>query len=769
MPASVPHIGRSPPRKEGRQKVTGQARYVDDLRPQVARLIHGVTVRSSVPRGRILGIRFLPGVPWEEITVVTAADIAAMGGHNYIALIGNDQPCLADGVISHNEEAVLLLGHPDRALVERARTLVQIDVEPLPALFDMDESLRLGHSGQQVIWGRDNTFKSFTIDKGDVGAALDAAPRTFVGDYETGAQEQLYIEPQGMLAEPTQDGGVIISGSLQCPYYIHQAIHQLLGLPKDKVRIVQCETGGGFGGKEEYPSMIAAHAVLLCRKAGCAAKIIYDRLEDMVATTKRHPSRTRIRTGWTPDGQLLAQDIDFRIDGGAYMTLSPVVLSRGALHAAGPYACDHVRVRARAAATNTPPQGAFRGFGAPQSVFAFERHLDDVAHALGITPSALRKKNLVRDGQTLSTGQVVRDGVDLRALLDRALVLSDFENKRAQHAAHNAQAAAAGSPLRRGIGLATFMHGAGFTGSGERYLASVVAVDCDPEGRVRVRASSTEIGQGKSTVFTQIACDVLGISSALIDIVTPDTNEVPNSGPTVASRTVMIVGRLVGDACQALLATLRASGCLSATEPVQDTTFLAAVVAYQQRHGVLRATAQYQQPTGIVWDDVTYRGDAYATYAWATYVAEVTVDLTTYETRVDDFVAVQEIGRVVHPVMAAGQIEGGVAQGVGFALYEKVVWKEGRMANGQMTNYIMPTSMDVPSIRVDFIEVPSPLGPGGAKGIGELPLDGTAPAILNAVFFAVGTPIRSIPMLPEDLLLALTQKACSPDRKDAGR
>ncbi len=746
-------IGKSPPRREGGQKVTGQARYVDDLPPDFLGTdepIFGVTVRSPVPRGRLRAITFLPGVPWEQIVVVSAADIP---GKNHIALIENDQPCLAGSLINHAEEAVLLLGHRDRVIAEKARTLVRLEIDPLPPLYDLDESLTRGGEAAQgrgeALWGKDNTFKTFTIEKGDVEAAWAQAEVIVEGDYETGAQEQLYIEPQGMLAQVASDGAVTVFGSLQCPYYIHQALQQVFDLPPDKVRVVQTETGGGFGGKEEYPSMIAAHAALLARKAGRPAKIIYDRLEDMVATTKRHPSRTHIKTGWTRAGRLLVQDIDFRLDGGAYMTLSPVVLSRGGLHAAGPYACDHVRVRARAAATSTPPHGAFRGFGAPQSVFAIERHMDQAALALGISETELRRRNFVQDGGSLATGQVLRENVDMRLLLDRAMALSGYADKRARYSRENA--AAPRALTRRGIGLASFMHGAGFTGSGERYLASVVTVDCDAEGRVQIRASSTEIGQGTNTVFTQIAAEILGLPAESIVVVRPDTAQVPNSGPTVASRTVMIVGGLVGEACRALRGLLLAEGVLG--ERYGEAEFKAAAAVYRERHGTLRASAQYQPPPDVNWDDKAYRGDAYATYAWAVYVAEVEVDLLTYETRVLDFVAVQEVGKVVHPVLAAGQIEGGVAQGIGYALYEKVVWREGRMANGQMTNYIMPTSVDVPPIRVDFVEVENPRlrGPRGAKGIGELPLDGTAPAILNAIEHATGLRANHIPLLPEDL------------------
>ncbi len=549
-----------------------------------------------------------------------------------------------------------------------------------------------------------------------------------------------------MLATAGPDG-VTVRGSMQCPYYIHKALMALFNLPAEKIRVVQMETGGGFGGKEEYPSIIAGHAALLAWKSGQPVKLVYDRAEDMVATTKRHPSRTRHRTAVSRDGRLLAMDVDFVIDGGAYCTLSPVVLSRGTIHSSGPYYCPNTRLRGRAVATNAPPHGAFRGFGAPQSLFALERHMDRVAAAVGLSPDELRRRNFIRTGQTSAVGQTMRDPIDMGALLDRALTLSDYQAKRARFSEINSALR-----VRRGIGLATFMHGAGFTGSGEDHLRSVVALEADASGRVRVLSSNTEIGQGTNTVFTQIASDALGIPPELVEIAQPDTSIVPDSGPTVASRTCMVVGKLVEIAAVELKKTLAKAGLAQEHYTVDE--FREACASHVSRLGPVRATARYQPPPGLRWDDATYQGDAYGTYAWAAYVAEVTVDMSTFETRVEDFVAVQEVGRVINPVLATGQIEGGVAQAIGWALYERVVWREGRMANGEMTNYIMPTSMDLPPIRVFFEERPYAHGPGGAKGIGELPMDGPAPAIANAIAHATGADPRELPVTPE-LLMAL--------------
>jgi CO/xanthine dehydrogenase Mo-binding subunit len=731
-------IGKPVPRKEGREKVTGRARYVDDI--SMEGMLYGATVRSPVPRGRIVDVRFDPEIPWDEFTIVMAGDVP---GSNYVALIVDDQPYLADGVVNHTEEPVVLLAHADKYLLEEARRHVHLDIEPLPPVFTLDESIEK----QEIIWGEDNVFKSFLVEKGNVDEVWAGADFIIEGEYRTGAQEQLYIETNGVIAVASADEGVTVWGSMQCPYYVHKALIKLFGLPEDKIRVVQTETGGGFGGKEEYPSMIAGHAALLSWKSGKPVKIIYDRAEDMAATTKRHPSRTRHRTAVTREGKLLGMEIEFVVDGGAYATLSAVVLSRGTIHAAGPYNCPNVRIRSRAVATNVPPHGAFRGFGAPQSIFALELHMNKVARTLCLSPEEFRRRNFIREGETTATSQVIHEAVDMQRLVERAFELSDYHGKQERFARENE-----GARVKRGMGFASFMHGAGFTGSGEKYLQSIVGAEATTEGRVRILTANTEIGQGTNTIFAQIAAEALGLDYEQIEVAQPDTANVPNSGPTVASRTTMIVGKLVESATLSLRQTLQNSKLLDDDYTGED--FSRACREYLAKYGQLKAFSQYKQPSEINWDDEQYRGDAYGAYAWAVYVAEVSVDTLTYEARVEDFVAVQEVGRVINPTMAAGQIEGGVAQGIGYTLFENVVWRGGRMINNQMTNYIIPTSADIPPIRVHFEEMPYPHGPGGAKGIGELPMDGAAPAILNAIENATGLEVHHIPLMPEQLMEA---------------
>jgi len=463
--------------------------------------------------------------------------------------------------------------------------------------------------------------------------------------------------------------------------------------------------------------MLAAHVALLARKAGHAVKIVYDRDEDIAATTKRHPARTRHRLAVDSRGELVAIDVDCVMDGGAYLTLSPVVLSRGVLHAAGPYRCPIVRVRGRVVATNHPPHGAFRGFGAPQTTFAYERQLEKLALHLGEEPLALRKRLALRKGDTTATGQ------QLDASVGTDEVIAAIEQVAGPPPAKD------GPRVRRGRGYAFYFHGAGFTGSGEQRLAGRATVAALANGRFEVRASSTDMGQGATTIFTQIAAQTLGIAAELVDVVDPATDRVPDSGPTVASRTCMIVGGLVGKAARGLREQLDREGA--------------------PKTGERAVTAQYEPPPGIHWDDVTYTGSAYPVFGWACCLVDIAIDLDTYEARVERCVHAVDVGKAINPVIVRGQIEGGTLQALGWALLENVVYKEGRVANANMTNLIVPTFADAPELETIICEVPYPFGPSGAKGVGEIPMDGPAAAVANAIGAALGTSFDAIPILPE--------------------
>ncbi len=693
-------VGRNVVRKEAAAKVGGDARYVDDL--VFPGMLHGRTIRAAGPCGRLLPVRFTSPLP-DGLVVVDHRDIP---GRNAVPMIDDDQPSLAVDTIRHPEEPVLLLAHEDR---ERLWSITAaVEVEAGAPNYDPQRSTKV--------------FKEIAIRKGDVRWGLAAADVIVEGEYRTGHQEHVYIETNGVIAVP-EAGGITLHGSLQCPYYVHRALQALLGLPPERVRIVQAETGGGFGGKEDYPSVIAGHAALLALKAGRPVKLIYDRQEDMVATPKRHPAIVRHRTGLRRDGRLLAMEIDVLLDGGAYTTLSPVVLSRGVLHATGPYRCDHVLVQGRVVMTNTPPNGAFRGFGAPQTQFAVEAHMDRIAERMSLDPVRLRTRNALRPGDTTATGQRLGPDTSALAVLREAVRRSDFVRKRK---------AWAGSP--RGIGLSLFFHGAGFTGGGEVALASQAALELTATG-VRILVASTEIGQGTRTMHAQIVADTLGMPYDRVEVAPADTALVPDSGPTVASRTCMVVGKILQRCAQEMKRKLRGQ----------------TPAAYLRRHGPLVVTKRYEKPANVSWDETSYRGEAYAAYAWGCDVVELEVDPVTFEVRPLRLTAVQEIGKAIHPILARGQIEGGSVQGLGQALCERVVMKDGRMANGQLTNYVIPTTLDTPVLDTVLLERPYKEGPFGAKGVGELPIDGPGAAVINALRH-VGFDLRQLPATPEDLV-----------------
>jgi len=695
-------VGRNIPRVDGPAKVRGTARYVDDI--TFPGMLHGRTIRTTIPCGRITDVR-LESDP-AGFTVVDWHDIP---GENCITHVTDDQPCLVESEVRHVAEPVLLLAHEDRETLLGAR--VHIAYEPGQPLLDPLRSTR--------------SHKEILIEQGDLARGFRGADLVVEGEYRTGHQEHAYIEPNGVIAVPEPNGGVTVYGSLQCPYFVHHALKRLLGLPDGLVRVVQTEVGGAFGGKEDYPSVIAGHAALLALKAQRPVKLVYDRAEDMWATTKRHPSIVRHRTGVTKKGKLVALEIEVILDGGAYVTLSPVVLSRSCLHAAGAYRCPHVRIEGRAVFTNTPPNGAFRGFGAPQTQFAIEAHMDRVAEALGMDPARLRLLNALRPGDTTATGQTIGADCSALAVLREAVRRSAWRRKRAAWRGTN-----------KGIGLALFRHGAGFTGSGEVRLASrATLVTC--ERGVRILVASTEMGQGAHTTLAQIVADALGIPFDQVEVAVPDTAEVPDSGPTVASRTCMVVGRILERCAHGLREGL---GGLAPAE-------------HFRLHGPLAVTKQYEPPPGVAWDEEHYRGEAYPTFAWGCDVAEVEYDPDTYEVKPTKLTLVQEFGRPINPVLALGQIEGGTAQALGWALTEHVVMRDGAMANAQLTDYTIPTTLDTPRLATVMLENPCPHGPFGAKGVGELPFNGPAPAIVNALRH-LGLDVREIPALPERVMEA---------------
>jgi CO/xanthine dehydrogenase Mo-binding subunit len=742
---AAPTLGIATPlplRREGRQKLTGEAMYTDDLVFPGA--WYGAAIRSTEAHAKLLGLEQDPDFDWSKVVVMTADDIP---GDNVVSIIMDDMPALAEGEITHHSQPVALLAAPDKATLREATKRIRPRTEPLPPVFDPEQS--------------EHQFAAYEITKGDTAAAFEQATLVVQGEYRVGHQEQLYIENQAMIAAPRPDGGVTITGSMQCPYYVHAALKRALGLSNEQAVITQAETGGGFGGKEEYPSVVAIHAALLAQRVGKPVRMIYDRHEDIASTTKRHPALVRYKSGVSAAGELIAQEVEVIMDGGAYCTLSPVVLSRGVLHAGGPYECPNVHITGRSMATNTPPNGAFRGFGAPQVGFAHELQVARIAHELGVSPAELRDRWIYREGGVTPSGQVLRESVAAEEVLRAATEAADYEGvlevSRQTRSVRWRQAAEAGAGFNStrvrsvsGIGIAMGWHGAGFTGSGEQRMGSTAGVELGADGIIRLLIASTEIGQGTNTVMPMIVAEVLDVDPAEVELAPVDTSIVPNSGPTVASRTVMVVGGMVAKAA----ARLR-----ELVEERSGGTFAEVYRADAAEHGATRIDQAFESEVEVDFDDETYTGDAYPAFGWACAVAKVDVDLDSGEVRVRSVVSADDVGRVIHPLLAEGQVEGGTLQSVGYGTIEEIKMQDGRYLNDRLATYIIPTSLDAPDITAILVEAPFSGSPHGAKGVGELPMNVAAPAVVDAIHDAIGVWITELPATAERILAAMESEA----------
>ena len=759
-------IGRNTRRTDSKDKLRGRPLFTADI--SYPEMLHGATVRAPLAHGRIKEIRRDPGFDWSRVTFATAEDIP---GQKTVQMIQADMPFLAWDEVLYKGEPVALVAAATREEAEAARRAVTVEMEPLSHLLTLDE-LVARHTGRAP--GRDELVElsRWTIDhKGDVEEALARAEIVVEGEYTTPHQEQAYLETNAVTAVPEKGGRMRVEGSLQCPYYVAPAVANMLDTDLETLHVKALPLGGAFGGKEDYPSMLGGHAALLSRMSGKPVRFVLQRAEDLAYTTKRHPSWVRIRAGAGKDGTLVAVDIDVVFDGGAYVTMSPVVLSRGAIHAPGAYLWEAVRVNAVAYRTHTPPNGAFRGFGVPQTCFAIESHMDRLAQACGMEPHQFRMKNRLQSGHVTGTCQTLGESVGSEEVLLEALAASDFEQKYREQGAANVEP---GARTARGVGMAFYWHGAGFTGGGEARISAHVALDLVAADRkAHIRMSATEMGQGSHTVLRQIVAEELGVSVEQVVVDPVDTAEVPNSGPTVASRTTMIVGgELATCARQAKEHFIKAVSGLTAHDQAELALRGGAVFAcgtmlsdFGRLLGRALASEDRERWTfesvhklapHIRWDEDKHKGDAYACYAWGCTVVEVEVDLGTYEVRLPRVTVSADIGRAVNPILAQGQIEGGTLQSLGYALCEEVgVREDGGLLRDRFQTYILPTTLDAPEIQTRIVEIPYSRGPGGAKGLGEMPMSGGGPAVANAVAHALGVRIQDLPVSPEKIFAAV--------------
>jgi CO/xanthine dehydrogenase Mo-binding subunit len=754
VPAAPPfRVGESAPRVDAEEKVTGLCRYTADL-PLPAGCLHGVTVRAERVHARVQVIHTeaalaVPGV----VRVLTAADVPGE------LLYGNavdDQPVLAcDEVRFWGEGVAVVLAESLEAAREGAAKVV-LDLADLPPVLSPEEALA---EGAPRLHPNGNLLTELHLLRGDPGTALAAAPVVIERRYRTQSQEHLYLEPEAALATPDPDGGLTLRAPSQNVFFDRHHLCRTLGLDKKLVRVIQQPTGAAFGGREDlYGQIHAALGALLTRRP---VRIVWTRQETQVATTKRHPSAVTIRGGADRNGNLLALDIDVLFDTGAYASWGPNIARKALVHAAGPYDVPNVRVRVRSAYTNNGFSGAFRGFGAPQVAFAIESFVDELAEAAGVDRIAFRRRNHLAVGRTTATQQVITGSCGLAACLDQAL-------ERAEALARTREPPP--PHLRRGRGIATIHYGIGY-GNAIPDIGSAV-VEFLPGGRFEVRCGAVDYGQGARTVFTQIACEVLGVDGARVAVLSGHSVDTPDSGSTVASRQTYVSGEAVRQAADRLRQVLLAfaaehfgvlegelafgeggvvaSGVLCDLATLHDLARSAGVRLSRQVR-VKASTTKLDLATGA--------GDAYWPYAFAAHVADVEVDLRTGRVQLISLVAAHDVGKAINPRMVEGQIAGGAAQGLGFALLEEHRFDRGVPLTRNMDTYRVPGPCDVPLIVPVIVEDPEPTGPFGAKGVGEPVLVAVAPAVANAVYDAVGCRLRELPLSPERVLAALRGEA----------
>ena len=750
-------VGRSLPRKDAGIKVTGAAQYAGDR--EFSGMLHAAAVRSPRPRIKILSISasracLVPGY----VTLVTYKDIK---GVNKWPVVMQDYPFLPEKEARFAGETVALVVAKTAAAAKKAAALVELKYKELPFVADPLKALE---KDSLKIYGKDNIFSSFVVKKGSVDEAFKKAAFTAESEFYTNYQVHAYLETQGAIALPEPDGGMTVHSTTQCPFYVLDAVAAALGVSYNKVKILQTVTGGGFGGKEDVPALVASHAAICAAKTGRPVKLIYGRKEDFQSMSKRHPGWARVAYAADKNGRITGCRVKYVLDGGAYSTLSPIVLWRGTVHAAGPYKIANVDIQTYAAATNKVPCGAFRGFGQPQVCFAQESLIDELAEKLGMDPVQFRLKNLLEPGDKTVTGQKLNSSCGLKEIVQAVRKKSGWDKK----VGSRESGVEGRGDVVTGIGFSATYYGVGLGAKG-RYLDRAGAlVNVYKDSSVGVNVGNTEMGQGALTVLAQIAAETLNAPYESVKVEEVDSSKVPDSGPTVASRTTLMSGNAIIEAATpirerifktayAMLIELGADASQKLTAAGglffmsgKTVDFKKVVAECWVRRQKMSEQGWYAAPrTTFKMEDG--QGDAYVIYSYSANAAEVEVDLKTGVLKVKKIWAAYDVGKIVNPKLALGQAQGGILQGLSWAVYENLVYKNGIMVNPNFTDYVIATTADKPEYDITFIEKPYKDGPYHAKGMGEVPLIGVAPAIANAVKNACGARVTSVPLLPEKI------------------
>ncbi|MDO9577007.1 MAG: molybdopterin-dependent oxidoreductase [Candidatus Cloacimonadales bacterium] len=701
-------------------KLNGSWKFLDDYSYQG--MIFGQLLYSTCHHGIIKDIKFPAGFDLQEFTFVSAKDIP---GENIVPEPECDQPFMAEKEVFHYGQVIMGITHSNLRILREFIKKTGVEFEELPAVTDIKECL----DNEKNAFG-----KELTIDHRN-GQKVDPTWIYHHKIYYTPHQEQAYLETQGMIAiwKPAEKM-MFVRGTAQCPFFVKSGVESIMGKAAEKVEFETSEgIGGAFGGKEDFPSLLAGITALLSYKSGKPVKTVLDRSDDIKITTKRHPSRIEIKSWTDPKSKKIRKiDIDYRLDAGGYQTLSPVVLSRGVLHAIGGYDIPDSFIRGRLMRSNTPSNGAFRGFGAPQAFAAIEAHVENIAADLKIDPLEFRLVNLLRKDAEFPTTQLISED-HLYDCLQRVIEKSDYQKKVKEFKKWNET-----HKDKKGIGLAIGYHGGGYTGNGEKVLNSEIKVIIRQDAMVEIYVSSTDMGQGAHTTLAQMFFETIDHPREKCRVQLPNTSKTPNSGPTVASRTIYIIGNLLHDLALEIKAEL-------GFENLEE------YVASHQTEFPQEFRRNFIPDPSVQFDEETYQGTGYKDYSWAACVTEIYYHADTYKVELTKNWSVLDIGKLANPKIAVGQAEGGIVQGLGYGLCE-FFYKPGFGRMHGFTDYTLPTSIDIPEMDIEFIHTDSEI----AKGLGEIPMDFPAPSVRNAVLFALGIQINEYPMTPERIFKSLT-------------
>ena len=683
-------LGKGERRVDAPGKVNGKAKFAADY--SVAHQLHGKVLRAQHPHATILRIDTSRAERLEGVAaVLTARDIP---GEKVFGTVIKDQAVLAFDRVRYLGDGVAMVAAVSREIAEQAVALIRVEYEPLPIVADIEEAMK---PGSPKIHGDENTFVHHKVRKGDIGRGFEEADFVIDRTFKTQCIEHSALEPEAVLAEPAEHGGVLITGSVQNLFSSRRSVAAVLGLDLNRVQIVQATLGGSFGGKDEVMTAMCCRAAILSLKTGRPVKMVNTREESMLESYKRHPYTLHYRWGAKTDGSITAMEITCIADAGAYASMSPFVTWRSVVQATGPYRCANVKTDVYAVYTNNTYTGAMRGFGSPQVNFAIESMMDELADRIGKDPVEIRLQNALTTGDRTATGQKLTHSVSLKEVVTRASEASDFRRK------WSVNRTAEPAPIRRGIGLACSYRGVSLGAEGTDAAGTIVSVQTD--GSVIISSGVTDMGQGAQTQMSQIAAEVLGISMDRIQFLNTNTSRVPDSGPTVASRGTIMGGSAAKKAAESVRTTLlevaeemtgvkqeeldlrdnylvrvkpAASGAGTGESNREPLASFAEIASETYRRGKPMFGFGWFNSADTSWNERTGQGDAYFTFVYGANVAEVEVDTETGKVDVVRFTSAHDVGKAINRSMVLGQFYGGVAMGLGYGLLEEFSFDEAR-------------------------------------------------------------------------------------------